>query len=166
MSKKDSKDEFVEKIATWLKDFLEKKYPDYTVEVISRPGTLDKFENEKIKTVDDVGLLNFSPEILGILENKTTKKIELVLVESEIKAYGVKDIGKMLCWCKLAKPKIAIMTSKIGLSAHVHKMINHGGKDEILSFNEQKIKTFRWNVDKEEIDKLTITPREDIDFFD
>ena len=166
MSKESEKDVFVKDVVRWLKDFLKKKYTEYNVEVIDRPGSLNKLENEKIKTIDSIGLLNFGPEILGILEHKTTKKIEIVLVESELKAYGVTNIRKMLCWCKIAKPKLAIMASKIGLSHEVHKMINHGGKHKILSFDEQNIKIFRWDQEKDEIDKLTITPREDEKFFD
>ena len=36
----------------------------------------------------------------------------------------VREIGEMLCFCRLAKPKLAMMVSLRGLSPQVNKMIN------------------------------------------
>ena len=160
------KNQLTERMSEWLDIFLKKKFPDHSIEVIENPGTLNKSSIEKLKRFENISFLEFEPDVLGILEEESTKKVELVFLNRETKAYGIREIGEMLCFCKLAKPKVAMMVSLRGISPQVNKMINHEKKYDILSFGSEKIKIFRWDEKNDEIDKLTITPRDEEKFFD
>jgi hypothetical protein len=100
------------------------------------------------------------------LEEKKTERIELVFLNRETKAYGIREIGEMLCFCQLAKPRLAMMSSLKGLSPQVNKMINHEKKYDILSYDSDKIKIFRWDEDANSPDELTITPIDERSFFE
>ena len=93
-----SKGEFTKKLTTWLMNELGKKYPNYQIDIVEKPGLLSKSSNPEIKKIDNYSFLEFEPDIIAILEHKTTKKIELVLLNRELKTYGIGEIGEML-WC-------------------------------------------------------------------
>ncbi len=161
-----NKSQFTTKLEEWLSNFLIKKYGNnYDIEILVKPGTLSKSLNEKIKRISNYSFLQFEPDIVGILENKSTNEIELVLLNRETKTYGIREIGEMLCFCRLADPKHAIMASLRGLSADVNKMINHEKKHDLLIHNSKTIKIFRWDETDDSIDELSITPIEEKDFF-
>ena len=47
-----NKSEFTTKLEDWLSNFLNQKYGnDYDIEILVKPGTLSKSENEKIKII-------------------------------------------------------------------------------------------------------------------
>jgi len=160
------KEELTEKLESWLDNFLKKKFTNYNIEILTKAGFLNRSANQKLQKLANISFLEFEPDILGILEEKMTKEIELVFLNREIKAYGIREIGEMLCFCRLAKPKLAMMVSLRGLSPQVNKMINHEKKYDILSYDLNKIKIFRWDECLNDIDKLTITPIEERNFFD
>ena len=160
------KEELTEKLESWLDNFLKKKFTNYNIEILTKAGFLNRSANQKLQKLANISFLEFEPDILGILEEKMTKEIELVFLNREIKAYGIREIGEMLCFCRLAKAKLAMMGSLRGLSPQVNKMINHEKKYDILSYDLNKIKIFRWDECLNDIDKLTITPIEERNFFD
>ena len=160
------KDELTQKLEIWLNDFLKKKFSKYNIEILVKPGLLNNSSNEKLKQLGNISFLEFEPDILGILEEKKTERIELVFLNRETKAYGIREIGEMLCFCQLAKPRLAMMSSLKGLSPQVNKMINHEKKYDILSYGSNKIKIFRWDEDTNSPDKLTITPIDERSFFE
>jgi hypothetical protein len=153
-----TKNEFTTKLVTWLMDNLKTKYPDYQIDIVVKPGTLSKASDPKIKKIENYSFLEFEPDVIAILEHKTTKEIELVLLNRELKTYGVREIGEMLCFCRLTKPKHAFMVSLRGLSPDVNKMINHEKNHDIITFDSKTIKIFRWDETDDSIDKLSITP--------
>ena len=159
------KGELTQKLESWLDNFLKKKFTNYNIEILTKAGFLNRSVNQKLQKIANISFLEFEPDILGILEEKKTKEIELVFLNREIKAYGIREIGEMLCFCRLAKPKLAMMVSLRGLSPQVNKMINHEKKYDILSYDLNKIKIFRWDECLNDIDKLTITPIEEKEFF-
>ena len=160
------KDELTQKLEIWLNDFLKKKFSQYNIEILVKPGLLNNSSNEKLKQLGNISFLEFEPDILGILEEKKTERIELVFLNRETKAYGIREIGEMLCFCQLAKPRLAMMSSLKGLSPQVNKMINHEKKYDILSYDSDKIKIFRWDEDTNSPDELTITPIDERSFFE
>jgi len=161
-----NKADLIKILKPWLKKFLEKKFSNYEVEIEVLTTTINKIDNKKLKKLENYSFLEIKPDVLGILKHKKTGEIKLVFLNREDKSIGVREIGEMLCFCRLAKPIVAIMVSTKGLSSEVDKMINHQKKHKILSFDKQKIKIFRWDEMKSDIDKLTITPMEDRNFFD
>lgn len=161
-----SKSQFTYKLYVWLNDFLTEKYgSEYEIEIIVKPGMLSKSSNEKIKQLSNYSFLEFEPDILGILEKSADNSTELVFLNRQTKAYGIREIGEMYCFCKLAKPKHAFMASLVGLSANVNKMINHEKKHDLITYENDTIKIIRWDEDANAIDELSTTPIEEKDFF-
>tara|TARA_Y100001936_G_C16086351_1_gene682047 strand:+ start:1743 stop:2234 length:492 start_codon:yes stop_codon:yes gene_type:complete len=161
------KQEFTNILQNWLEEFAKKKFSnEYEIKVIIPNSNLNILQDVDLSKMVNVGLMEFKPDILGILTNKKTKQIELILLNREIKKFGLREIGEMLCYCRLTNPKLAIMASLKGLSPDIDKMINHQKRKEILEFNDNVIQLFRWDQHKTRIDKYSITPIESKEFFD
>jgi len=159
-----TKPEFNNILVSWLEKFLNKKFPDAEIEVIIPDRFLSKSNNEKLKTIPNKAFLEFKPDILGIV--KQNNQIGLVILNRELKSFSLKEIGEMQCYCRIAKPLIALMASLQGLASQVDKLINHNKKHNIISYGDnQLIKIFRWDEEANRIDPFSITPLEDREFF-
>ena len=102
--------------------------------------------------------MTFKPDILGILEDKKTKEIELVFIFRDTGTIGFTKIGEVLMYCRIANPKISMMISTKNLSDHTDEWINHKNNHDIISFNDKKIIIFKWDLDSKKPDPYSITP--------
>ncbi len=161
------KDTFTKLMESWLGTYLSKKYSkSHNVHTMIPQSNLDLIPNNFLKKLSNISLMQFKPDILGILvDKKDESKIELVFLNRETKKFSLREIGEMLCYCRIANPKHAFMTSINGLSPAVDKMINHYKNNKIISFNENQIIIFRWDEKASNIDEYSITPIEEKDFF-
>ncbi|RMW40702.1 MAG: hypothetical protein EA442_01530 [Candidatus Nitrosopelagicus sp.] len=149
------KEKFTEKMAKWLEQHLEKKYEKtHNIQVIESSSNLDIIPNEYLKKIPNIGLMEFKPDVLGILIDKNNDaNIELVFLNRETKKFGLRELGEMLCYCRIANPKHAFMVSLKGLSPAVDKMINHYKNNKIVSYKNNKIIIFRWDETSDKIDE-------------
>ena len=161
------KDAFTNNMGNWLNAYLLKNYGEsHDIKVISPQSNLDLIPIDFLKKLPNIGLMQFKPDILGILvDKKDETKIELVFLNRETKKFGLRELGEMLCYCRIANPKHAFMASLKGLSPAVDKMINHYKNNKIISFNEKQIIIFRWDEDLDRIDEYSITPIESKSLF-
>ena len=162
MSMNDAKSDFTNRLEKWLQDFLGKKYGGCShINVIQPKTSLNRLTDINLKlNIPNISFLDFKPDILGILTHVKTNETELVFLNREVKAFGLREIGEMVCYCRLANPKIALMISSQGLASPIDKMINHNKRNDIISYNNRNIFIFRWDREKDEIDHLSITPIE------
>lgn len=156
---------FTKHMKLWLEEFAKSKYPEYDIEILIPNSTLDLLQNINLKKVVNIGLMKFNPDILGILIHKKSKKIELIFLNRETKKFGLKELGEMLCYCRIAQPKLALMVSLHGLSPAVDRLINHLKNNQIITYDDNQIKIFRWDEDLDKIDEYSITPVESKLFF-
>lgn len=159
-----TKPDFNDVLVSWLKKFLNKKFPQAEIEIIVPDRFLSKSDNEKLRTIPNRAFFEFKPDVLGII--KQNNQVDLVLLNRELKSFSLKEIGEMQCYCRIAKPKLALMVSLQGLAPQVDKLINHNKKHNIISYgSNQLIKIFRWDEEAKQIDQFSITPLEDRNFF-
>jgi len=161
------KDSLTSHMRDWLGTYLHRKYEaSHDIEILVPQSNLDIISNNSLKKLPNISLMQFKPDILGILSDKQDQsKIELVFLNRETKKFSLRELGEMLCYCRIADPKHAFMISLKGLSPAVDKMINHYKNNKIISFNKKEIIIFRWDEIQDEIDEYSITPIEKKDFF-
>lgn len=155
--------EFNEVLIKWLEDFLENKFPKSNIEVFSPEGVLSKSNHPKIKKIANYPFFEFKPDIVGVLE--INDKFELVILNRELRAFSLKDVGEMQCYCRISNPRLAFMASLQGIAPQIDKLINHNKKHEIISYDHNSIKIFRWDDELNKIDQFSITPLEERNFF-
>ena len=162
MGKKLTKQEFGKIIKDWLEKFLVNKYgKDYDIISIDFPArTLNLLNNNEIKKVKNISFFSFKPDLVGILKNKRSGSVELVIINRELRSIGLRELGEMQCYCRLAKPFLAMWFSLQGLAGPIDRLINHNKKEGILEYNDKKIIILRWDNFKKQIDKFSITPVE------
>lgn len=162
-----SKQEFTNVMKKWLFGFLQKKHgKEYSIEVFEPDRVLSKLTRRDLKeSVLNLHFFDFRPDILGIMKNKSNGTIELVFLNRETKAFGLREIGEMQCYCRLTNPMYAFLASTQGLASQIDNLINHFKRHEIIIYPKNTIKIFRWDQSKKCIDHLSVTPLEDRDFF-
>lgn len=146
----------------WLEKYTKAKYgKDYEIEVIIPQSNLNILSNSKLSIIPNVGLMEFKPDVLAILVDRNdSNNVELIFLNRELKKFGLREIGEMLCYCRIAKPKLTIMASLQGLSPAVDRMINHSKKNQLISYDGNHIVIFRWDEEQYAIDEYSITPIE------
>jgi len=156
------KPEFSKKIAKWLHGFLVKKFgiTHDILEVITPESDLAKLPNKYIKLCQNYSAWEFMPDVFGILKNKSTGKIELVLVNRSIDALSLKEIGEIYAYSKLVNSKLSFLISLNGVSNEVSillleddirkRLLNYGNGNEIIIFS--------WDEKNDGINRDSIIP--------
>jgi len=150
----------------WLKDFLNKKYPRNKIEIIAPKSNISKISNDSIKGIKDYSLMDFSPDIMGIIKPNKNEKIKLVLLNRSVSPISVKEIGEMNLYSKIMEPELSLIVSLKGLPNEVNSLLlNSDTEKSLLDYSDSKrIIIFRLN-EKGLIDKKTIFPRKFKNFF-
>ena len=99
------KDELSRRIKDWLTHFFNDNYKDtYSLlDVIIDPTVLSRINNKHIKSLANHSSWEFSPDILGIIENKLNKDIGIVFINRTVSSISLKEIGELFLYSKLAK---------------------------------------------------------------
>lgn len=159
--KKIMKQEFEKNLALWLSKYLENKYSDeFNIEVIKPETYLSKLSNEKIKKVDSYTSFDFKPDLLGVLENKNSKKVELVLLNRSVSAVSLKDIGEINLYSKVVGAKESFVASLKGFPEEVNLiLLNQHLENKLLNYDDKKfICLFRFDIKNNQIDKKAFFP--------
>ena len=160
------KERYTEITKKWLEDYLEKNYSkDYKIEVLIPNGNISKINNESIKRVQNYSLLDFSPDILGILTSKKNKEVFLVLLNRNSSATSVKEIGEMNIYSNIINPKLAFIASLKGLPNEVNSLlINENICNSLLSYHDGSIIILKID-EKGKVDPKGTFPRKFKDAF-
>lgn len=154
------KEEFTKKMCKWLESYLIKKYAnEYNVQVVLPKSNLSKLPIESLKRIEGYSLLDFKPDILGILSHKTNHTIRLVFLNRSMSAISLKEIGEMNCYSRLANPIQSFIVSPRGLPNEVNLLLlNSDTEKNLLEYNNTSIIVFRWDVEKAKVDDKSIFP--------
>lgn len=156
-----NKNELTKRLAEWLKEFLATKYSsEYDVEILIPDSNFSKIANEKLKKVDGYTSLDFHTDVLGILENRKSKTVQLVLLNRSLSAISLKEIGEMNCYSKLINPKHSFLSSLKGLPEEVNLILmNKELENKLLKISDDlSIVVFKWDEEKDKIDSISIFP--------
>ena len=117
----DSKIEFESKLKTWLEGFLIEKFSKtHKIQVLIPDSNLSKLQIPTIKRADGYWAYEFKPDIIGILEDRHSDKIDFVFLNRSLSALSLKEIGELYCYSKMAKPLFAFITSPLGLASFAY----------------------------------------------
>jgi hypothetical protein len=135
------KDQFTEVARRWLNSYLESKYSkDYSIEVIIPDGNISKIGNDSVKKIQNYSLLDFSPDVLGILISKKSKEVSLVLLNRSTSAISVKEIGEMNIYSHIINPILAFVVSLKGLPNEVNSLLlNDNICTSLLNYHDKNI---------------------------
>ena len=158
-----NKQEITDILRSWLENYLKKHYSnEFFIEVNIPESNLSKLAIDSIKSIPGFSSFDFKPDILGILKNKKTRKIELVFLNRSTNAISLKEIGEMLCYSKISQPILSFIASPKGLPNEVNLLLlNKERENQLLSYSStNKIIIFKWNSQKNYLDLNSIFPLE------
>jgi len=129
----------------WLQKYLEKKFPNSTIEtfVVADTDMDNYFSRYGLERHAEIAEdFDIRPDIVGFVDRK-----KIVFIESKITTLGIKEIGQLLGYCLIANPEIAILCSTKNSSGSLAKILPHD--DLIIYGNGLKIKFAEWDQKKD-----------------
>lgn len=135
------KEQYTKTAMKWLETYLKKEYSkDYIIEVLIPKGNLSKINNDLIKKIQNYSLLDFSPDVLGILKAKKNEEVELVLLNRNSSPISVKEIGEMNIYSQIINPKQSFIISLKGLPNEVNSLLlNEDICSSLLNYHNKNI---------------------------
>ena len=104
--------------------------------------------------------LQIQIDVLGIVKWKT--KSEIVFIEAKKTPLNLHDLGQLWAYCKLCNPADAYLLSSSGFGS-LDKVLRNLKREDLLDFGDkkkiQKMKVAKWDVQRKEVDTLTIIPK-------
>lgn len=156
------KKELSSNLLIWLKKFLSDKFSSTheVLEVFMPTSNLSKLPNKHIKSCENYSAWEFTPDILGILKNKTNGKIELVLMNRSVSALSLKEIGEIYIYSKLVNSKLSFLVSLNGVSSEVGLLLLEDEiRNRLLIYgNQNEIIVFSWDEKNKCINPNSIIP--------
>jgi len=155
------------KISAWLKIFLLAKFGKThdILEVLIPESNLSKLPNEYIKSCQNYSVWEFTPDVLGILKNKKTNQIELILANRSTSALSLKEIGEIYTYSKLVNSPLSFLISLNGTSNEVSILLLEDSiRKRLLNRGNNEIIIFSWNEKNNGIDYNSIIPLNKKDF--
>jgi hypothetical protein len=156
-----NKIELTIRLAQWLASFLDEKYShNFDIEVVIPEANFSKLANENLKRVNGYPSFDFKTDVLGVMENRASGVVELVLMNRSTSAISLKEIGEMNCYCRLVKPKHAFLGSLRGLPEEVNLiLLNNSQEQKLLKINDElDIVIFKWDEEKDRINEISVFP--------
>lgn len=151
-------------LINWLPEFINKHYKnEYEVlEMHEAPPMLSKLNSNYIKSLPNYSSWEFSPDVLGVLRNKSDSTIALALINRTVSGLSLKEIGELHCYAKLAKANFAFLVSTAGVSNEVNiLLVDKPIRDRLLNFaGDKTITIFTWDEDINSVDKNSVLPIE------
>ena len=156
-----TKDQYTKIVSEWLNNYLTIKYSkEYRIEVLIPDTNISRINNDSIKRVENYSLLDFCPDVLGILVSKRNNDVKLVLLNRSISAISVKEIGEMNIYSYLINPELAFIASLRGLPNEVNSLLlNEDTCHSLLDYNGKNIFILKIDENKK-VDNNVTFPRE------
>ena len=119
------------KIILWIKKFVNSL--NYKLIDIIEKSNLSKINNENIKKFSNYNNWDFIPDYAVIVINKeANSKLEIILINRETKAVGLRSIGEIMSYNRLVNPKFSFLITDKGHSNEIsYFMINEKNKIKI-----------------------------------
>lgn len=135
------KEQFTKISKQWLEVYLKKQFSkEYEIEVLMPNSNISKINNESIKKVQNYSLLDFSPDVFGILTSKKHGAVELVLLNRNSSPISVKEMGEMNIYSHIINPKLAFIVSLKGLPNEVNSLLlNDDICSSLLNYHDKSI---------------------------
>src|SRR3989338_765030 len=118
------KDNYTQTTKKWLEGFLFNKYSkEYKIEVIIPLSDISKINNPSIKKINNYSLLDFHPDVLGILTSKINEGVNIILLNRSTSSISIKEIGEMNIYSQIINPIASFIVSLKGLPNEVNSLL-------------------------------------------
>jgi hypothetical protein len=161
------KQEFTIKLCNWLKNFLQKRFSEnYEIlDVLAPPSSLSKLNNDHIKQLANYSSWDFKPDVLGILKEKKSGRLELVLLNRSTSALSLKEIGEINCYARLTDAFLVFVSSLNGVSNEVNILLLEDAiRDRVLKYGDKSIIVFGWDEKNDRLNSDSVIPFSKKDF--
>ena len=148
------------KINLWIKKFVNSL--NYKLIDIIEKSNLSKINNENIKKFSNYNNWDFIPDYAVIVINKeANSKLEIILINRETKAVGLRSIGEIMSYNRLVNPKFSFLITDKGHSNEIsYFMINEKIRSRLIKFGRNSLIIFSFNDNSEKINQESIIPFE------
>ena len=148
------------KIILWIKKFVNSL--NYKLIDIIEKSNLSKINNENIKKFLNYNNWDFIPDYAVIVINKeANSKLEIILINRETKAVGLRSIGEIMSYNRLVNPKFSFLITDKGHSNEIsYFMINEKIRSRLIKFGRNSLIIFSFDDNSEKINQESIIPFE------
>ena len=148
------------KINLWIKKFVNSL--NYKLIDIIEKSNLSKINNENIKKFLNYNNWDFIPDYAVIVINKeANSKLEIILINRETKAVGLRSIGEIMSYNRLVNPKFSFLITDKGHSNEIsYFMINDKIRSRLMSFGKNSLIIFSFDDNDGKINQESIIPFE------
>ena len=148
------------KINLWIKKFVNSL--NYKLIDIIEKSNLSKINNENIKKFSNYNNWDFIPDYAVIVINKeANSKLEIILINRETIAVGLRSIGEIMSYNRLVNPKFSFLITDKGHSNEIsYFMINEKIRSRLIKFGRNSLIIFSFNDNSEKINQESIIPFE------
>ena len=161
---KREEDKLLEPCRRWLSGFLKEKYPRATVII------LPKTDRKQLRyALNDAGLASSFPEssawevrvdVVAAVQQR--RQTTLVFVELKAKPISLVDVGQLLGYCRVCRPRGAYLLSSQGLSSDLHRLLTTYGRTDVSDFGNDAMRVGRWDVARASPDWSSMIPPGDL----
>ncbi len=161
---KREEDKLLEPCRRWLSGFLKEKHPRATVII------LPKTDRKQLRyALNDVGLAPCFAEssawevrvdVVAAVQKR--RQTTLVFVELKAKPISLVDVGQLLGYCRVCRPRGAYLLSSQGLSSDLHRLLTTYGRTDVLDFGNDAMRVGRWDVARTSPDWSSMIPPGDL----
>jgi hypothetical protein len=136
------------KITFWVKKFVN-SLENYKLIEIIQDSNLSKINSENVKQFSNYNNWDFIPDFAVIIVNKKeNSKFEIILINRETKAVGLRSIGQIMSYNKLVNPKFSFLITDKGHSNEIsYFMINDKIRSRLMSFGKNSLIIFSFDSD-------------------
>ena len=121
-----------------INNWLQSEFVDENkilVEEIFYKKNLSKENNERLRHVNNIDLLDFVTDY-AVLVN-VNNKYEIGLINRHDSSIGVREIGEMQVYCRIASPIFAFLISSKGFSSEVSNfLLNDSIVEKLFSYQK------------------------------
>tara|TARA_B100000963_G_C22638977_1_gene679283 strand:- start:3168 stop:4811 length:1644 start_codon:yes stop_codon:yes gene_type:complete len=126
-------------LTNWLKNKLDQEYGseqnlvfDTSVINLNQVIQSSSIDNSVISKIDEIDSLNIRPDVVGYLKNLN----DFIFIESKIVSLGIKELGQILGYCKVANPKEAYLVTTKEVSRTILQLISI--MPDLFTYGENK----------------------------
>ncbi|HEV2380635.1 MAG TPA: hypothetical protein VG206_12675 [Terriglobia bacterium] len=100
----------------------------------------------------------FRVDVTGVINQD--RKFDLALVKFRPNLITLKDLGPLVAYSLIARPRLSMLISPRGVSPRLSELLLNFGRREILTYgNGRSIKLAKWDPVLRQIDYSSVVPR-------
>ncbi len=157
------KETFTLELEKWLRAFIANKLDDYRLlEIVKPVSALNRLNIQNIKRLERSTTWEFTPNLIAIIENKSTQNLETILVNRTTKSISLREVGELKVYATIANPLYAFMASVKGSSNEVGLlMLDKDIRERCLNYGSNRnIFIFGWDENNSAPASDTVIPLE------